>query len=56
MTQGPHHANDCLHLQATSGDKKESIRGRGLQFGGGGFGGALLTTGSFTMMAASGGF
>ena len=27
-----------------------------LQFGGGGFGGALLTTGSFTMMAASGGF
>merc|ERR1712124_13836 len=24
------------------------------QFGGGGFGGALLTTGSFTMMAASG--
>merc|ERR1719498_1192358 len=26
------------------------------QFGGGGFGGALLTTGSFTMMAASGGF
>ena len=28
--------------------------GRRLQFGGGGFGGALLTTGSFTMMAASG--
>merc|ERR1712153_264825 len=26
------------------------------QFGSGGFGGALLTTGSFTMMAASGGF
>lgn len=31
-------------------------RRRKLQFGGGGFGGALLTTGSFTMMAASGGF
>lgn len=34
-------------------NKKQNVS---RQFGGGGFGGALLTTGSFTMMAASGGF
>ena len=44
-----------VESQETAGDKKEKIRGRGLQFGGA-FGGALLTSGSFTMMAASGGF
>ena len=34
----------------------ENKKNKTRQFGGGGFGGALLTTGSFTMMAASGGF
>lgn len=46
------------HLSATLGEMINDVNESGrrlLQFGGS-FGGALLTSGSFTMMAASGGF
>merc|ERR1719498_321968 len=44
-----------LDADKTEVAPKHDAVGEG-QFGGGGFGGALLTTGSFTMMAASVGF
>ena len=54
--------NSWKHTKITSDSQEIKINiekkndNKTRQFGGGGFGGALLTTGSFTMMAASGGF